>query len=319
MKTINQTILKTTLVSALLINSALASPSWVTTAFWKAPQVSDMVLKIHASQPELNSACEVYGDFVASFEAQGNWPGLSKKVDRIRKTLLPGSAINVVDFEASFSLMTPLQETLDLTNSVNIDQDKEPLPFFNHLKSTTTVSFEEIKSFKIEYVEGKHSLTKFSRELGLSDSEITGTEDQSGNTILKVSGRDVACDLLKGNITLSAAAPSFVRLGQLEMNELEDFYHQKLTPELNRILLSLESVTVKSARLGFQMGRIIDEEINPKDLVMTENQIKNLFDTLFVPKTLDSSANLLDLNKKKVVNLVSSADGLPVNLTIVIE
>ena len=326
MKTKKQKMIKNTILALVLLNSSLAlsevnSPLWVNTPFWKAPQLSEMALKVDATQPELIAACDLYRDLIVKVETQGMYPGLPKKIDRWRKTILPGSPINVSEFLGTFefknALNTNFEEIIDLSETMTIDENKEPLPLFTHLKATTGVSMNEVQEFKVEYIEGKHSLTKFSRGLGLSDSEIMSEISLNGNTVLQILGRDVACDLLLGNIKLTAKAPSYVSLEKADVLELENFYHRKLTPELNRILPPLrESAIIKSARLGYQMGRIIEEELHQKSMEVTETQIKGLFDVLFVTKTLDSSVNLIENNKKRVVNLVSSSEGSPVSINI---
>ncbi len=305
-----------TMLTLTSVATHAAETQWLKTPFWRAPQVSNMNVKFKMLNSELAGACDSYHRLIAMAERQVEIPNISRRVDRWRKTPLINSPMNVYDFQVYFEMNeSVIDRTIDLSAQSFIDLNKDSLPFYTQTLATTSIDVAEAESFSIEPIGQKNALINFSRRVGLSDSEIV----VEGNK-LKVLGLDVACDLYEGNVVLSTVVNSSVSLGQKQVKDLEAFYHKSLTPELNRILsLNSDSQISKAARLGFQMSRLLEEELQQKDSEVVEKNIKGLMDVLFVPKTLDASANLIEISKKKVVNLVSSTDGLPVSVSFSME
>lgn len=326
MKTnIKNTLLLTTLItlSSQAIAQAPENVNWVKGPFWRAPHITEMSIKLKTTQASLERACAQFNEIIFAANGEQNWPGQSKRVDRFRKMPLPENSMNTLNFEAIFEVTNTqgrdslIEESIDVSSSVEIDDSKETLPLYTQLKATTGASIQDIDTFKIRYLSGKQSLSKVSHELGLEESAITIGMGRSGNLLIKVEGRDVACDLLHGNIKITASAPSFVRLSKENVTELESFYHTKLSPQLNKILANAsESIVLKSARLGFLMSKVLEEDLHQKDPEQIGRHIKNLIEVLFVPKTLQASANLVEINKKKVVDLKSMVDSEPVTLNL---
>jgi hypothetical protein len=308
--------MKTSLAIASLavlvsLSSNASDIKWVKTPFWTAPQKTEFNVKLSAPSASLLDNCRRYSKLIFADNGELNWPGQSERIERYRTTLMGDSPMNVNSYEAEMDLSTPVQDNAYLEVEVNGSNRGEDdiLPNYTQEKSISGAYLSDISDFDIKIV-SDGSLTQVSRDLKLKDSKILLVKNKRGNLVIKSYGRDLSCDLIEGKIEITASAPGYVALTDVQMNKLHDFYHGKLEEVLNTILSNKEdSPTFKAARLGYQMGQILDEEFNNPEIKKTETRIKALFDILFVPKTLTPSTNLVDINKRKSFRLGQNVEG----------
>ena len=61
--------------------------------------------------------------------------------------------------------------------------------------------------------------------------------------------------------------------------------------------------------------KFFDDEFNSSDVKTTEKRIKSLFDVVFVPQTLNTSKNLIEINKRKTFRLDQNIEGVDSTVT----
>lgn len=283
--------------------------SWVATAFWTAPQIREFspVVKIE-KEADLNKSCLEYKRRLESLII----PSEADLVDMYRTR---DSFSSDGSFMAKFYL-TPLEESYQMGPGFVIDQASEKLPFYTQLESVTSANIDE-KTFYLINAKGG-SFTSISRALKLEDSEYN-IEYERGGAVLKIFGKDVACDLLAGSISFEITTSSFVRINNQAYDKMMQFYLNYIQPDLSSITtpLSPDNQTVKAAKLGFRFGSHIEKQA-ANGTKTTERQIENLMNTLFIPGTLKNSPEVLNSvdGKKKEIQVSPFTTGKPVKIYI---
>jgi hypothetical protein len=301
---------------ALMISftSLAADVSWVKTPFWKAPQKTSFSVKLDTPTLAVQDNCKRYKKLIFAEDGSLNWPGQAGKIERYRTTLMSDAPMNVNNYEAILSINTNLENNTILEEEIDLgavaSESEDLLPNYTQSKSISGVYLPDITEFEVKIL-NEGSLTQVSRDLQLEDSKIVLMKGVNGNLSLKSFGRDVTCDLIEGKIELSARAPGYVVLPKEQMTKLNDFYHGKIEDSLNSILSNKEeALPIKAARIGYQLGQILDDEFNSSDVKTTEKRIKSLFDVVFVPQTLNTSKNLIEVNKRKTFRLDQNIEGV---------
>lgn len=297
------------------INSASASGKigWVQTPFWTAPQATEIRPLLKVISKGLDKNCQSYKKSVLNENGSLRFPVDAAYLERVRKAETQDISTSV--FEARFALSSYDLE-LDLSAKITIDETKEKLPFYTQLKATTMTNPDEYKEIKI--VAGPDSLTESSRSLGLDDSEVS-VEFINYSPVLLIKGRDVACDLISGKARIEVKATSQISISDEGFSNLMGLYMNKIQKDLNEILVesSKDSPFFKAARIGYRLGGHLTEKNNNHPEVV-EKQIEEMMKVFFTPNTLNNSANLVDMDggKSKLVKIMSSVDGQPVNLKL---
>ena len=308
-------ILKISACLTLCFSAQATEMNWVKTPFWSAPQVTDFNLKLAEASLEVKENCKRYSKLIFSEDGSMNWPNQPLRIDRFRKTVMAGSPMDVDNFEAFFQIESPLERGSYSEVEVNhpleiVTHRSESLPNYLQSKAYSGAFIAEISEIEIKIEPETKSLTKVSRSLNLEDSQVMMTRNRQGLLGIKIYGRDVACDLLEGNIKLTAKAPGYVGLEKEQASNLSDFYHGKLEDDLNQILSNKEeSLTFKAARLGFRWGKLLEEEFKESDEKSMEGSLKTLFDLAFIPKTLNPNLNIVEINKRKTFRFSSTVEG----------
>lgn len=304
-------IFNTFLVTSLLITGAYASDElqWVASPFWKAPFVKNTDLKLQLTNTELQNACYYYGKMVSDSRSSLT-PWQAAKVDRFRKMLLPNSRLEASTFEVFF---TPETTLLELKSKVEPDLDHEDLsyPYYLQTESITGASLLNARNIilKISPESQARSYVTYSRSLGLDDSKISVIQNENGLAEIKIDGRDAACDLLEGRASLQIQVPSIVKILPAKMQNLEEFYHQKITPIIIQTNDSKQALSLRAALLGHRLGSAIDEEFRSLTTIENEKALIFIMEKIFNLKSLELNNVVIEVNKKKVIDLKSYIDG----------
>lgn len=286
---------------------------WVKSPFWKAPQSLEFHRRIKIVDKELINNCTNYNRFVEAYKNSEVTSSLARTVDDYRKEGLTMQK----SFKGRFEVLdVPFGRILENEYSAENDSSNEILPMYNQSKSITSINLTNIKEF--EFVAMEDSMVGFSRRLGLINSTAILTTNRSGKLIIEVNGSDLACDLLTKKVVLKAGIQSFVRITEEASQEMNKFYNSKLAPQLVDVLAKADSIQVKAARLGFRIGKLLEEKNDGKlDNLQIEGQMGNLMNLLFVPKTLSPSSLLLTQeNNRKAIDFLSSVNGATATITL---
>ena len=279
---------------------------WAHGPFWKAPQSLDFQRKMKVLDPELINSCSVYNKFIEAYKKSDKTPSLARMIDDFRKEGLA----NQLSFKGLFEVLdVPFDRILENELRVEEDLSNEILPMYNQSKSFTGINLNNSRNYEVVASEG--SMVGFSRKLGLTDSSATLTTNRQGKLVIEVNGADLGCDLLNKKVILKAKIPSYVRITEEASQEMNNFYNFKLAPQVNELLAKSETSSVKAARLGYRIGRLLEDKNEGKfDDALIEGQMMNLMDLLFIPKTLTPSLIFLTQEKnKKVIDFRSSVNG----------
>lgn len=299
-----------TLSLVLLTFSAQAQEvEWAKGPFWKAPQIKEMTKTMTSLDKELVESCEQYKKLVESASQREISDYFKRRFEDFRTLPLPSSMRET--FQTSFAIN-------DLDQGYYIESDwvvvkgsneknADILPMYTQEKAITGISLDDIVDIKVNA--SANSLTAFSRSLGLTDAKSYLSRSR-GKVIIVVEGRDLACDLLTKKAKLEKDLPSNVRLDEKASEEMAQFYYNKISPAINSAISKTnDSLTLKAAKLGFRLGKVLEEKAERIDDEVLEKQITNIMELAFIPKTLNPSSYLVDSDKKKVMNVTSNTKG----------
>ena len=284
---------------------AQTSPNlkWVITPFWTAPQLTQLDVRLEQPSKEFQIQCSLFKQRVKNTNLlyQGDEASLKKKIEELRsKEWLDDQGESIrgarLKMNASLTYAQNLEQDVDLEGSATVDENNIQLPFFIQQKATTGAVIEKTQFSSINI--SKDSYSKITQDLGLKESNVL----LNGTTIM-IDGLDLACDLINGNATLKARAPSYLVLNKDSFKDLESFY-KKLTPEISKVLSSKTdtSLVVKAVRIGYRLGKLLEENLGVRDEEIATQQVIKLVEVLFVPKKLDPSPVFTELEKKKSVD-----------------
>lgn len=312
---------KLTLSLILMTFSAQAEEvKWVKGPFWSAPQVREMSLSLKSLDKELAESCNSYKKLVAVYNKDEPSDYLAKKFEASRKMILPSSMNS--SFQTFFEIKRPsahpylIEAEVDLSTQ-NINYNLNILPMYNQEKATTAVALNDIEQLKANI--SSSSLMAFSRSLGLEDSKASLIYKR-GQAIILIEGRDLACDLLAKEASLVSYLPSTVSLTEEAAKEIVNFYYFKVSPTIeSAISKSTDSLITKSAKLGFRLGKVLEEKAERIDNEVLEKQLVNMLGLLFVPKTLTPSSKFTLVDKKRVVDVTSQIEGEAVKLSLEVQ
>lgn len=296
-----------TLAQSLIgISYAAENIKWAQGPFWKAPQSVEFSRKVQIVDQDLLNACAIYNKFTSAYKNDEPSNAVARSVDLLRKKGLSRQ----MSFKGRFEVLdVPADLMIENEMSVDTSNEVEALPMFNQSNSFTGIMLSKVEGFEVVLEED--SLTALSRKLELDDSVAIFTNRQ-GKLMVEVNGTDLACDLISKKATLKAIVPSYVRITPEASLEMSSFYNSKIAPQVADILSKNESATEKAVRLGYRLGKVLEEKTNGSSQLV-EKQIGNLMGLLFVPKTLNPSALVLNY---KAIDFTSSVNAGPATLTL---
>jgi hypothetical protein len=321
--------MKTILITLSILQTLNATANetqkttWSEGPFWKGPQILEVSKKLELVDSELKLNCENFKKIITAYSSADSSDEsyrsfLAQQIDRVRNLAMANPMQNT--FKARFAILdtTPssnIEVSLDLSKEVTETMKNEKLPMYTQANTITGAFIRDAKNF--ELVAKDDSYSSFSRRLGLGDSQIKLSLNHNGQYIIETYGRDIACDLLNKKITLKAKIPSYVSLTKEGSRAMSELYIQKLAPAISNVLANKnESIISKSARLGYRMGKILEEVNLNNESELNEKHLENLIKTFFIPNSITPSSLLSTINGETIINYTSSISGQPLTLTL---
>jgi hypothetical protein len=304
--------------SLTLTASETNSVTWLQGPFWRGPQVLELNKKLDIVDPDLKRSCETYSKSIDLYKNDPVDEILASRIERYRKQVLITpfqksfrGRFQILDVSPTTNFEIPADESLQIV----IGEKADSLPMYTQPKTITGGYIKDAKEFAISAQED--SYTVFSRKLGLKDSSVIITYDQSGRTIIEVNNRDLACDLLYRKAIITAKVPTYVGLTKAASSEMSNFYAIKLSPKIDKTLSKTsDSLNIKAAKLGYRFGLLLEDLNHNNDLETNELQVGGLMNLLFNSKTMEPNELLIKFNDKKTVDFRSSITGLPITLSL---
>lgn len=286
----------------LVVTSMISSASaMVHTALWSAPQVTESFLTVSQNDQTMREGCKTYRKMVSESVSMD-----SQRLDKLRKLPLRDSSIEVLTFRREMRLEGNWKD--DETLEYDVSQPEKPFSPLSFNRSTTTVA---PLTAVLKILPSENSLTAVSRKYGLPDSLV----EWSGQSLV-VHGRDVACDLLNGELELYGLASSYITLVREDFEQMENFYQRKVSPVINEVWNTKVSKPSKAARMGFRLGLMIENEY-PRILNdQTEDVLRKIMDAAFVSETFEFSSHTVLSDRQRYFKLDPTSEGASVKITI---
>lgn len=303
----------------LSAHAQAAEIQWAKGPFWQAPQINEITKTMISSDKELVESCKSYKRLVDNAVQREITDYTIQRFERARTAPLPSSM--GIAFETSFVLSDLdngyIIESESHVANASKDKGEESLPLYTQEKAITGVYVNNLTDIKINAA--SNSLTAFSRQLGLKDSKVSILHSK-GKVVVVAEGRDVACDLLMKQASLTSDLPSYVRLPEEAAKEIVNFYYFKVSPLIaSAINKPGDSSMIKAAKLGFRLGKVLEEKTDRIGDELLEKQIANIMDLSFVTKTLNPSSKLIEVNGKKVLDIRSNIEGAKVRVNLEVQ
>lgn len=235
---------------------ALAGVAWAKTKFWQVPYETGLTLKIKAADAKLPQLCKEYTELVKDADKSDL---SSEEISYMRSQ--PARAFEK-DFWTSFVLNSEasqvlLAQSIDKVNSESTQNPQEEIAFGYTQKNAELVP--QLTSYtNLAIVDRADSLLSISRSVGLKPLgiSIVGSGSQ---LIIKVSGKDSACDLLSGKANLNLNASAIVKISLEEQTRIDSFY-KKIESVSKEVFAKSNSTKLRSALFGFKMADVLTLE-----------------------------------------------------------
>lgn len=311
--------MKTALITLSILTmsmnaKAAESTKWVEGPFWKASQVTSMSRIISPLESELQKRCDIYKNFYEANKNEAAVSTLVNKIDRLRKTAL-------LNFQGQFSATFLVENNTDKPVFEEVvegagfeDDSRGSLPFYIQPKATTYAFVKDVKKLSAQARED--SFIGLSERLGLEASSATFNYNRAGELIVTIDGADLACDILLKKAVLKTSIQSFVKLPNEEVRKIEALYNSKIAPELDAVLPIREGSSLKAARLGFRIGKVLEDKSTSNDSDVVEKQISKMMKALFNDDYLTTSSNVSLEKGKRYIQAANPIKGEAVTLTL---
>ncbi len=307
-----------------LTNSGIASEiKWAEGTFFKVPHMTTLNAQLtYSTHPDLKMACDDYQVFIDALKKGKATidPLYAIRVNSKRKLILRSHKENSVYFKAFFKLEGIKSFRKEMfTDLGDIDSENDKLPFFNMNRSFTGTNDLRALDYTIKVVNANtlDSFVNVSSALKLEPS--TADIVQKGNELfVEVNGRDLACDLLSQNVVVTNTSKGTVRITPEASEELSQIYNYSFLNFIKKIFTNnTDSVGKKSARLGYQLGKVIENLPVRYSESQIEIQIGNLID-IFLTKDLNPTDRVVKFNKTFLINTGSELEvnDLTINLGV---
>jgi hypothetical protein len=305
-----------TLITCLLSLAAHATEvKTVKTPFWQAPQITKLDFELSPVESELNTECVRFHRLM--FTSTGEpFPQSVERFVRFRSTPLISAPMGVSQFESHFTVLQP-EKLFRQVETFYRDQ-KVVLPFYYQEKAYTDVYLGYGLDAKVKVINEERSIYKIAQQIGAPETEMQMLSSHEGPSI-KILGKDIACDLILGHITLEVKSPATVQLLTENANKMEEFYRHRITKSVNK---AVAKKTTSPMRLGARLGGFFGEDLLNELGNKFEDRIEvieELLDLLFVPGTVKPSSNLADFGGKYLVNFSYTADAADVSVSMRIK
>lgn len=313
--------MKTTLTLSLL-STLLCLPAYssslktVVTPFWQAPQITEVNLKLESQHKDMVEECNRFRRLMV--DADGNpFSHPAERFIRFRSNPRLNGPWDARSFETNFVVTNG--NALFSENDIFYREQDKKRPYFYQEKAFTDIHLSAFE--KVDFIPkpGRISYSLMAREAGAADSEITIITGFQYDPVLKIAGKDIACDLLEGNITLKLSVPATVLLPEENKKKLGDFYSRRISTSVNKVIAKKFKSAVKfGARLGGLLGEDLREELG-LNFDQRSDYVEELVDMLFKPNSMEPSAIMGKNEQRYYVNYETSAEAEPVTVNLSLQ
>ncbi len=275
--------LMTVILSLSYTTSAFADVVWAKTKFWQTPYYSVVKAESLPSTVEVVEKCRTFHKLTHDEAGRVTLDNASI-MDSLRRIPLDSNLMRVRGFQADIPTSLPLNgwvmkdyERAELNKLIVEKVKKDFLPGYTQRVEDLQIYHDAFTPFKIKFFNGSYS--KISQDLGLSLDPILLVKKSDG-LYLRVTSLDLACDIIKKQIHLSATTAGFVHIYHEEMPKLLQFY-DVVEKNYSEAVKKSKSYRSRAAIFGLKMGNHLSK-LNGNDQELTETHITNLMDFLFV-------------------------------------
>ncbi len=308
MKT-NLKLFATSLV--VVASSAQAELAWVQTPYWQAPFENQQTIKIYGIDPGLEKICEDYHKTVVS--SPGKTSLSARGIEILRS--IP-SSMNENEFSARFRInevasKKAADQSIEKANSaVETKRESDVLPNFT---LQTAVLYPQLSPVSeiAPVANDETAMISISRSLGLRTLPVS-ISGEAYRAILKISGKDLACDLLAGTAHLEFDSKAIVRISSKDQEQTDSVY-VKIENLVETVFNRKKSPIGRAALLGYKAAellaplRLSDE----KNEAIVETVVDKLFDQNMERNQLwskDSYGYHLDVSGAAQTNIKITAE-----------
>ena len=248
--------------------------------FWETTYEEQQQIFMVPVQPGLAQDCADYARYIL-LEAQVL---TAEDLNFARGLPLPGQMKN--NYEVDFR---PVQGLIPNKFS---DIIKLRVPDFHIEDPVVEIDFSTIKDIQIPQKTG--TFTDLSKKLGLGE-----TKAEWANNVLKITGRDLVCDLYRKNLVLEAKAQQQISLNASDSTTMQRFYGE-IENRTFEIKNSTENNYVKAAMLGYSYSELLKESGLEDDKI--KKQLSFLISHLFNPDTMELNENWIPFENRLVIH-----------------
>ena len=311
MKTVKQ--IRSILLAAFLIKvvagNSLAAEVNTRSIFWKTPPVNKINAIIVSADEDLPKVCEKYTSTILAPDGKTYLDAKSLDVLRRRSGGMWSSTFRttfVLDQQATEDLVEVKRRRVNSSAVRNHEQD--PLPFYNQQIAEINPNFISFGEVEVQQMNG--SLTRISQSLDLPILPIR-VQGSGSNTQIIVEGKDSACDLLSGSMSIHYNSSATVRIDLDEQVKMMDFY-SKVTQASSKANSAGNSPLTKAVALGYKLSPALKsiESSSEDSLRWLTNIVNQFFDQ-------DMNANSIwqrDRNRSYLV--IHGAKSVPVEIVM---
>ncbi len=306
--------MKTQLTSLLLffvsVSSFASELKTVKTPFWQAPQVSEVELKLTPKESDLVSACDHFKRLMFSQEGKP-YSHTVERFERFRSSMLISAPMGVRNFQTHLVLSNP--EILEQEVETFYRDQNKHLPYYFQEKAITSIDLRNGLEVKINILKPDSSYTLLGRNIGAGPS-LMSIDFAHGEPILRIEGKDVACDLVEGNISLEVETPAYVRITGEQQKKIQEFYEKRINQSLKKALSrKTTNANRLGARLGYHFGNDLLQEFGHK-FEDRMDVVEELIELFFMPNSVKPTSNLADFGGSYVSNVMHSSEAHPVKV-----
>ncbi|MCB0350415.1 MAG: hypothetical protein KDD38_04475 [Bdellovibrionales bacterium] len=267
-----------TLLISFAAGSAQAEPVMVKTNYWQAPIEYNQILKIEPVDQSLVEVCKEYTDLVVGSDGETR---LDQEFVQMLRTQSDG--VFATEFSTLFRVRLAQSEALiresiaRANRATEMQSKRAPLPYYT--PQTADIIPEVTNTDEVQVLSSRGSLTEISENLKLEPMPISIIGGDL-NAKIKVRGKDTACDLLSGKITLNYTSMATIKISLDDQLTIDSFY-TNLEIMTNDVLRKKKSPLARAAYLGFKLGvSLIEIEKNlDRAAIWALNIVDSFFDS----------------------------------------
>lgn len=277
-----------TILSLSLASASFADAIMVNGSFWQAPQETELHLKI-VKPVENFQPCEGIRKLLMSER-------------RIRSTIF--RELNVGIGELKFQIQGRPGNRFE--SDARAPEAQTPSAFPHYRQNEATTVFRLSEASNPEYTWSDESLTALALKRNLDQGELTY---DAHSRELRTTDLHLYCDIYEGAVSVTLQVPTSVRLKEKDQVILNEFYNNRLLPQLAPVLNDKNKPAVlRAAQLGYRIGKILESEKRSSSISEEKNLI-SVFEKLIDVQTLETSAQVTKVDKSFYVLDLYEIDG----------